>query len=78
VPALIKSLKDGDGDLRWSSAIGLGYFGAEAKEAIPALQAAQSDRDARVREAARVAISRIDPEATVKTSPAKRQGKHRS
>jgi HEAT repeat protein len=62
VPALIKALngKQG-GDLRWSAAIGLGYFGEQAKDAIPALQAAQHDRDARVREAAGVALSRIDP-----------------
>lgn len=79
VPALIKSLKEGDGDVRWSSAIGLGYFGEEAKEAIPALQAAESDRDARVREAARVAISRIDPELATKSPPApRRQSKHKS
>jgi HEAT repeat protein len=62
VPALIESLKDKHGDIRWSSAIGLGYFGEQAKDAIPALQAALGDRDARVREAAGVALSRIDPE----------------
>lgn len=61
VPALIESLKDKQGDVRWSAAIGLGYFGEQAKEALPALQAAQRDRDARVREAAGVALSRIDP-----------------
>ena len=61
VPALIESLKDKQGDVRWSAAIGLGSFGAQAKDAIPALQAAQRDRDARVREAAGVALSRIDP-----------------
>jgi HEAT repeat protein len=61
VPALIESLKDKQGDVRWSAAIGLGYFGDQAREAIPALQAAQRDRDARVREAAGVALSRIDP-----------------
>jgi HEAT repeat protein len=61
VPALIDSLKDKEGDIRWSAAIGLGYFGEQAREAIPALQAAQRDRDARVREAAGVALSRIDP-----------------
>src|SRR6516164_3331347 len=61
VPALIESLKDKQGDVRWSAAIGLGYFGDQAREAIPALQEAQSDGDARVREAARVALSRIDP-----------------
>ena len=61
VPALTESLKDKEGDVRWSAAIGLGYFGEQAKDAIPALQTAQSDRDARVREAAGVALSRIDP-----------------
>ena len=59
VPALIESLMDDQADIRWSAAIGLGYFGAEAKGAVPALEKAQGDTDARVREAARVAISRI-------------------
>ena len=62
VPALIQSLKDKQGDVRWSAAIGLGYFGEEARDAIPALLQAQRDRDARVREAAGVALSRIDPQ----------------
>jgi HEAT repeat protein len=44
-----------------SAAIGLGYFGEHAEDAVPALQQAQHDRDARVREAAGVALSRIDP-----------------
>jgi hypothetical protein len=61
VPALIDALKDKEGDIRRSAAIGLGQLGDSAKEAVPALQAAQSDRDARVREAAGVALSRIDP-----------------
>src|SRR5207245_10211648 len=43
VPALIEALKDNDGDVRWSAAIGLGYFGEQATDAIPALQAAQHD-----------------------------------
>ena len=59
VPVLIESLKDVDADVRWSAAIGLGYFGAEAAAAIPALEEAERDTDARVREGARVAISRI-------------------
>ena len=62
VPGLITALKDKEADIRWSAAIGLGSFGEQAKAAIPALQAAQRDRDARVREAAGVALSRIDPE----------------
>jgi vesicle coat complex subunit len=61
IPALIEALKDHDGDVRRSAAIGLGVFGDQARDAIPELQAAQQDRDARVREAARVALSRIDP-----------------
>ena len=61
VPALVEALKDKDADIRWSAAIGLGYFGEQARDAIPALQVAQRDRDARVREAAGVALSRIDP-----------------
>jgi HEAT repeat protein len=68
VHGLIKSLKDSEGHVRWSAAIGLGYFGDEAKEAIPALQAAQRDRDARVREAAGVALSRIDPNRFISPS----------
>ena len=50
VPALIGALKDNDSDIRWSASVGLGYFGEQAKDAIPALQTAQHDRDARVRE----------------------------
>jgi Holliday junction resolvasome RuvABC DNA-binding subunit len=61
VPAMTEALKDKENDVRLSAAIGLGYFGEQARDAIPALQAAQQDHDARVREAARVAISRIDP-----------------
>jgi HEAT repeat protein len=61
VPALIEALKDKDGDIRASAAIGLGSFGEQAKGAIPALEAAKSDRDARVREAAGKALSRIEP-----------------
>ena len=61
VPALIEALKAKESDVRWSAAIGLGYYGEEAKDAIPALQAAQRDRDARIREAAGKALTRIDP-----------------
>jgi hypothetical protein len=61
IPALIEALKDTEGDIRTSAAIGLGSFGKQADDAIPALQAAQRDRDTRVREAAGKALSRIDP-----------------
>jgi HEAT repeat protein len=73
VPALIQALKAKESDVRWSAAIGLGNFGKQAKDAISALQESQRDRDARVREAAGVALSRIDPERF--TSPAKLRGK---
>ncbi len=62
VPALIEALKDRDGDVRRSAALGLGSFGEQARDAIPALQEAKKDRDARVRAAAGVALSRIDPQ----------------
>ena len=61
VPALTQALNDKDDGVRCSAAIGLGYFGDQAKEAVPTLQAAQHDPDVRVREAAGVALSRIDP-----------------
>jgi len=61
VPMLIEALQDKQGDIRCSAAIGLGSFGDQARDAIPALQAAQRDRDARVREAAGTALARIDP-----------------
>ena len=72
VPALIEVLKSTDADVRWSAAIGLGAFGEQARDAIPALQAAaQRDRDARVREAAGVALSRIDPTRFTRPSKAR-------
>jgi HEAT repeat protein len=62
IPAMIEALRDKDGDIRMSAAIGLGYFGEQAKDAIPALQqAAKSDHESRVRKQAGVALSRIDP-----------------
>jgi HEAT repeat protein len=68
VPALIGALKDKNGDVRWSAAIGLGSFGEQARDAIPALQEARHDRDIRVREAAGIALSRIDPNLAQTTS----------
>ncbi len=63
VPALTEALKHRSSDVRRSSALKLGEFKEQAKDAIPALQQAQeNDGDARVREAAGIALSRIDPE----------------
>lgn len=75
VPAMIESLKDQDEDVRLSAAIGLGSFGEEAKAAIPDLQAAQRDHDVRVRRAAGVALSRIDPQLATKAAPTAGSGK---
>jgi HEAT repeat protein len=75
VPVMIECLKDKQGDVRLSAAIGLGSFGEEARLAIPDLQAAENDRDARVRRAAGVALSRIDPKLPPKTDPFKRRSK---
>jgi HEAT repeat protein len=62
VPALIAGLTHKGNDVRRSSALKLGEFHEFAKDAIPALQKAeQDDADARVREAASIALSRIDP-----------------
>jgi HEAT repeat protein len=61
IPALTEAVQNKGTDIRLSAAIGLGSFGEQAKDAIPTLQEAQKDRDARVREAAGVALSRIDP-----------------
>jgi HEAT repeat protein len=63
VPTLIEALRHRGQDIRRSAAVKLGGFGEQAKDAIPALQkAAEHDGDARVREAAGIALSRIDPE----------------
>lgn len=69
IPAMIDSLKDKQEDVRLSAAIGLGSFGEEAKAAIPGLQAAQRDKDVRVRRAAGVALTRIDPALAAKSGP---------
>jgi HEAT repeat protein len=69
VPALIEGLTHKANDVRRSSALKLGEFKEHAKDAIPALQKAQeNDSDARVREAAGIALSRIDPKQFPLTS----------
>jgi HEAT repeat protein len=76
VPALIKALKDTEDDVRWGAAIGLGYYGEQAKDAVPALQEVQkNDSDARVRNAARIALSRIDPNLSPASSSPKKNEK---
>jgi HEAT repeat protein len=63
IPALTEALKHQGSDVRRSSALKLGQFREQAKDAIPALQQVErDDKDARVREAANIALSRIDPQ----------------
>jgi HEAT repeat protein len=62
VPTLTEALNNKAVNVRISAAIGLGSYGEQAKEAVLALQAMQRDRDGRVREAAGLALSRIDPD----------------
>ncbi len=61
IPALIDALGSGSDDIRRSAALGLGDFGEQARAAIPTLQALQKDKDVRLREAAGIALSQIDP-----------------
>ncbi len=61
IPALIQALGDKSDNIRQGAAIGLGSFGEQAKDALPALEAMRGDPDVRVREAVGVALSRIDP-----------------
>jgi HEAT repeat protein len=71
VPVMIECLGDRDGGVRLSAAIGLGSFGERAQAAVPELQKAEKDPDARVRRAAGIALARIDPALAPKVGPAK-------
>jgi HEAT repeat protein len=62
IAALTAALRDGGSDVRRSAAIRLGLYGDQAKDAIPELQKRLHDGDARVREAAGKALTRIDPD----------------
>ena len=76
VPAMIGALKDKSHDSRLSAVIGLGYFGDQARDAIPALERiAKSDNDARIREQAGIALSRIDPARFPPPSPSRTAAK---
>jgi HEAT repeat protein len=79
VPALIEGLAHKGNDVRRSSALKLGEFKQHAKDAIPALQRAEEeDSDARVREAAGIALSRIDPQRFPYTPRVGKQSKPRA
>lgn len=61
IPSLIEALKNESAEVRKGAAFGLGTFGEQAYDAIPALQTAQRDRESDVRRAAAIALSYIDP-----------------
>jgi hypothetical protein len=63
VPVFGGSLTNPATGIRMSAAYSLIPFGAKAKSAVPGLIRALSDPEASVREAARAALKRIDPEA---------------
>jgi HEAT repeat protein len=58
---LQKELKDKDAEVRRNAALGIGYIGAEAKPAAPALAAALKDSDKNVRLAVATALWRLGP-----------------
>jgi HEAT repeat protein len=59
VPALIDALLDDEPDVRRSAAEAIGLIGPEAEAAIPALTVAGGDSNARVAEAARRALAKV-------------------
>jgi HEAT repeat protein len=63
VQGQIEGLKHKDPDIRSTAATVLGKYGAEAKEAVPALTATLKDEDKHVREAAAYALAGIGRDA---------------
>ena len=62
VPVFVGSLTNSDTGIRISTAYSLMPFGSKATSAVPGLIRAFSDPEPSVREAARAALKRIDPE----------------
>jgi HEAT repeat protein len=64
VPSLVDTLKkDRDPKMRFYAAKELGHFGAQAKDAVPALTEALKDEDKNVRMEAAYALGEIGPDA---------------
>ena len=63
VPTLVKALGSASGSVRGLAATTLGGIGPKARDAVPALLTAAKDNDPRLRQAARSALEKIDPEA---------------
>ena len=66
VPALSKCLSDANNAVRIFAAQGLGWYGAEARQAVPALVPLLSDPCVLARDTAAYALKQIDPEAAAK------------
>jgi HEAT repeat protein len=64
IPVFVRTLNDSDYNNRVLAAMGLAGFGADAKEAVPALTASlRQDKDNRVRYRAAEALGAIGPDA---------------
>jgi HEAT repeat protein len=61
VPALVRSVRAGDPEMRVTAIQTLRGLGAEMKPALPALREALADNDARVRQAAAEAVGDLGP-----------------
>jgi HEAT repeat protein len=68
IPTFVSSLTNEDQDIRSSAAYSLLSYGPAAKIAVPALQKALDDPNVSVKEAARAALGKIDPEAVNKAN----------
>jgi HEAT repeat protein len=66
VEELAKSLRTGNAKGRYMAAAALGFYGRNAKPAVPALLDALKDRDKLVRETAAQSLKHIDPDAAAK------------
>jgi hypothetical protein len=64
VPALVKSLKEQDANLRYWAAKSLGSFGSQAESAVPDLMEALTDEHKMVRMGAAYALAEIGAGAT--------------
>lgn len=61
LPILLEATKDSAALIRQNAVQGIGRLGADAKDAVPAVTALLDDPDARVRQAAQIALNQIKP-----------------
>jgi len=69
LPALTLKLQSSNAAVRLQSARAAGEFGAKVRTVVPVLLTLLHDADAQVRETAREALERIDPEAAAMARP---------